>query len=90
MLLVFLIFFIVYFFMAKIDEIKEYLTTLRVFFTVAIAVMVAIGGGLVSSYRQEIYDIVFWIGVISELVLMVSVVLTIKKIKNKTREIKDL
>ena len=76
--------------MAKIDEIKEYLTTLRVFFTVAIAVMVAIGGGLVSSYRQEIYDIVFWIGVISELVLMVSVVLTIKKIKNKTREIKDL
>lgn len=52
--------------------------------------MVAIGGGLVNSYRYEIYDIVFWIGVISELVLMVSVILTIKKIKNKTREIKDL
>ena len=51
--------------MAKIDEIKEYLTTLRVFFTIAIAVMVAIGGGLVNLYRYEIYDIVFWIGVIS-------------------------
>ena len=35
--------------MAKIDEIKEYLTTLRVFFTVTIAIMVAIGGGLISS-----------------------------------------
>ncbi len=45
--------------MAKIDEIKEYLTTLRVFFTVTIAIMVAIGGGLISSYRQEIYDTVF-------------------------------
>jgi len=76
--------------MAKIDEIKEYLTTLRVFFTVAIAVMVAVGGGLVSSFRNNIYDVIFWIGVISELVLMVSVVLAIKKIKNKTREIKDL
>ena len=76
--------------MAKIDEIKEYLTTLRVFFTVTIAIMVAIGGGLISSYRQEIYDTVFWIGVISELVLMISVVFTIKKIKQKTREIKDL
>ena len=76
--------------MAKIDEIKEYLTTLRVFFTVTIAIMVAIGGGLISSYRQEIYDTVFWIGVISELVLMVSVVFTIRKIKQKTREIKDL
>ena len=76
--------------MAKIDEIKEYLTTLRVFFTVTIAIMVAIGGGLISSYRQEIYDAVFWIGVMSELILMISVVFTIKKIKQKTREIGDL
>jgi len=76
--------------MAKIDEIKEYLTTLRVYFTVTMAIMVAISGGLISSFRHEIYDIVFWIGVLSELILMVSVVLTIKKIKQKTREIKDL
>jgi len=76
--------------MAKLDEIKEYLTTLRVFFTVTIAIMVAIGGGLISSYRQELYDIIFWIGIISELILMLSVVFTIKKIKFKTREIKDL
>jgi hypothetical protein len=34
--------------------------------------------------------IVFWMGVLSELVLMISVIFTIKKIKNKTREIKDL
>jgi len=52
--------------------------------------MVAIAGGLISSYRQEIYDIIFWIGVISELILMLSVVFTIKNIKQKTREIKDL
>jgi len=51
--------------MAKIDEIKEYLTTLRVYFTVAMAIMVAISGGLISSFRQEIYDVVFWIGVSS-------------------------
>jgi hypothetical protein len=36
--------------MAKIDEIKEYLTTLRVFFTVSVAVMIAIAGGIISSY----------------------------------------
>jgi hypothetical protein len=52
--------------------------------------MVAISGSLISSFRQETYDIVFWIGVISELILMVSVIATIKKIKQKTREIKDL
>ena len=76
--------------MAKIDEIKEYLTTLRVYFTVAMAIMVAISSGLISSFRQETFDIVFWIGVLSELILMLSVVFTIKKIKQKTREIKDL
>ena len=76
--------------MAKIDEIKEYLTTLRVFFTVTIAIMVAIGGGLIGSYRKEIYDIIFWLGVVSEFILMISIIFTIKKIKSKTKEIRDI
>ena len=76
--------------MAKLDEVKEYLTTLRVFFTVMIAVMVAIGNGVVNSYRQEAYDILFWIGCASEVVLMLSVIMVIRKIKDKTQEIKDL
>ena len=76
--------------MAKIDEVKEYLTTLRVFFTVMIAVMIAIGNGVVDSYRNEIYDSMFWIGCISEIILMISVMVVVKKIKTKTNEIKDL
>ncbi len=76
--------------MAKIDAVKETLITLRVFFTVTIAMMIAIGGGLVNSYRQEIYDIMFWIGIISEVILMISVIFTIRKIKIKTKEIGDL
>jgi len=54
------------------------------------AIMVAISGSLISSFRQEIYDVVFWIGVLSEFILMLLIVFTIKKIKQKTREIKDL
>jgi len=66
------------------------LTTLRVFFTISMAIMVAISGSLISSFRQEIYDVVFWTGVLSEFILMLLIVFTIKKIKQKTREIKDL
>ncbi|NOQ32323.1 MAG: hypothetical protein GQ570_14535 [Helicobacteraceae bacterium] len=76
--------------MAKIDEIKEFLTTLRVFFTVSIAIMVAIGGGLITSYRQQTFDVVFYIGIFSEFILMISVLFIIKKLKSKTKEIKDL
>jgi hypothetical protein len=76
--------------MAKIDEIKEYLTTLRVFFTVSVAVMIAIAGGIISSYRHENFDVIYYLGILSEIILMISVVLLIKKIKSKTKEIGEL
>lgn len=52
--------------------------------------MVAIGNGIVNSYRDETYDALFWSGCISEVVLMFTVIILVKKIKNKTLEIKDL
>jgi len=76
--------------MAKIDEVKEYLTTLRVFFTVMIAVMVAVSSGVINSYRNEVYDVMFWIGCFSEIILMISVIIVVRKIKTKTNEIKEL
>lgn len=76
--------------MAKIDKIKEALITLRVAFTVLMAIMVTICGSLVSSYRQDSFDIVFWIGVFFEFAIMISLLFVIKKIKRKTDEIGDL
>jgi len=43
--------------MAKIDEVKEYLTTLRVFFTVMIAVMVAIGNGIDKKLMMSYFGL---------------------------------
>jgi DnaJ-domain-containing protein 1 len=76
--------------MSKLDEIKEFLNSLRVFFTVVIALMVAIGGGLLSSHRQNIYDIAFWFGFVSEMALALIGVIIIRKIKTKTKEIGEL
>jgi DnaJ-domain-containing protein 1 len=76
--------------MAKIDEIKEFLNSLRVFFTVVIALMVAIGGGLLGSHRQNIYDVAFWFGFACEIVLALIAIIIIRKIKTKTREIGEL
>lgn len=77
--------------MPKIDEIKEFLTILRVFFTVAVAMMVAIGGGgLIGSYRSDNYDVIFYLGLFAEIVLMFTLVFIVKKIKIKTKEIGKL
>jgi uncharacterized membrane protein YvlD (DUF360 family) len=76
--------------MADIDEVKEELITLRMFFTVTLAIMIAIGSGLVSSYRDDTIDIVFWIGFLSEIVLSFMVTVIIKKIKLRTKRIKEL
>jgi len=76
--------------MAELDEAKEFLTTLRVFFTVAVVIMVAIGGGISNSYRTQQFDIIFWLGLAIEFLLFLFIFAIIKKIKQKTREIKDL
>jgi hypothetical protein len=76
--------------MAKIDELKESLNTLRVFFSVIIALMVAIGSGIVNSYRDNILDIPFWVGFIIEAILLICIIIIIKKINLKTKEIGDI
>ena len=76
--------------MSEVDTIKETLTTLRVFFSVAMAIMVAIGGGLVSSFRKEVFDLIFWLGFIAEFILMVAVFNTTRMIKSKTIDLKEM
>ena len=76
--------------MAKIDKIKEDLTTLRVFLTITIALSVTVGGSLFASYRQDLFDVPFWIGFGSEIVCAYVIIIIINKIKSKTNEIEDL
>ncbi len=76
--------------MARIDEIKEALSSLRAYFGVCIALMVAVGGGLVSSFRSNIIDILFWVGATTFIILGIVGLAIIHKIREKTKEIGSL
>jgi len=76
--------------MAKIDEIKEILNTLRVAMSIAFGVLVIVIGSIVKRYDVNNIDNVFWIGIGFTFLLLFSIVLIIKKISDKTKEIKDL
>ncbi|MEA2072181.1 MAG: hypothetical protein U9O86_01250 [Campylobacterota bacterium] len=76
--------------MAKIDEIKEILNTLRIAMSIAFGILVILIGSIVKRYDTDKIDLIFWIGVSSSFLLLFIIFLIIKKISIKTKEIKDL
>ncbi len=76
--------------MAKIDEIKELLNSLRIWLSLTVGIVVVICGGLINRYDNSKIDIVFWSGVVLLFVLLFVIVLLIQKISKRTKEIGEL
>ncbi len=76
--------------MGKIDEVKEILNTLRVAMSIAFGILIILIGSLVKRYDNNSIDYIFWIGTVFVFILLITIVLVIKKISAKTKEIKDL
>ncbi len=76
--------------MAKIDEVKEILNTLRLFFSIGIGLVVVITGSLIKKEEVNDIDNYFWIGSFIDFVIIVGLILLIKAIKKNTKIIKDL
>ena len=76
--------------MAKIDEIKEILNTLRITMSIAFGILVVLVGSIIKRYDSNNIDIVFWIGVVFTFVILFFIVAIVIKISNKTKEMKDL
>lgn len=76
--------------MAKIDEIKEILNTLRLFFSIGIGLMVVITGALIAKQQADKIDLYFWIGALLDILIVVGLVKIINLIKEHTKEIGEL
>ena len=76
--------------MAKIDEVKEILNTLRITMSIAFGILVIVIGSVIKRYDAQNVDDIFWIGIGFSCLLLLFIALIIKKISNKTKEIKDL
>ena len=76
--------------MAKIDEIKELLNSLRIWLSLTVGVIVVVSGGLISRYDNSKTDAVFWSGMALLFLLLFVVILLILKISKRTKEIGEL
>ena len=73
--------------MAKIDETKEYITTLRVYLGFLLAIILSVGTGLTKFYISENTGLLFYLGVS---IIFISMFGFIKINKNLHKEIKKL
>lgn len=76
--------------MAKIDEVKEILNTLRIALSLVIGVIVILVGSIVGRYDAQKIDEIFWLAIFVSFVLISFVLLIVNKLSKKTKEIKDL
>ena len=73
--------------MAKIDEVKEILNTLRAVLGFLSAFLIAVGGAAGTLFKQGEIDTLFWFCVFLMSVFIFVALMVIRKIKQKTKEI---
>lgn len=76
--------------MARIDEIKEILNTLRLALSLIVGLMVILTGAIITKEQNNMIDIYFWAGIVLDLVFIVTFIRIVNAIKKYTEEIKDL
>lgn len=76
--------------MAKIDEIKEILNSLRVGLTIVVGLIVIITGSIINKEQSKQIDVYFWSGLLVDVVLLLIFMKLVFSIKKHTKEIKDL
>lgn len=76
--------------MAKLDEVKEILNTLRIWLSLTIGLMIIVVAGTIKRYDLNQIDWIFYSGAFLFFVLLFVILLIIIKISDKTKEIKEL
>ncbi len=76
--------------MAKIDEIKELLNTLRVVLSLLFGAIVLLVGSTVDRLEANKLDIWTWISIVGIFLLLIALLMIFIKISKRTKEIKDL
>jgi len=76
--------------MSKLDEVKEILTTLRIWLSLAFGAEVVLIGGLISRYDSGKEDALSLFGAGAIFVLALIIVYLSREISTKTKETRNL
>jgi F0F1-type ATP synthase assembly protein I len=76
--------------MAKIDEIKEILNSLRIAMSIIAGIIVVLIGKLFTKFENNQFDFIFWLIIVVTILVIIAEATIVFNISKKTKEIKDL
>ena len=76
--------------MAKIDQIKEKLNTLRVLLSLSVGLILGLSAKISSFYDNDIFDARFYLAIIVTNLLIIVILYIAIKINKNINKIKDL
>jgi len=76
--------------MAKIDEIKEHIASLRAYLNIIIAILLTIGAGVSKLYLSQEINVLFWSGILLIILLIFVFVFVSKSMHKQIERLKDL
>ncbi len=76
--------------MPKINEVTERINYLKSFLTILFGLIVLITGGLISLYRQNSIDEIFWFGLVIIFIAFLGIVKIMSKIGHYLNKLGDL
>ncbi|KIM03464.1 MAG: hypothetical protein KN64_12140 [Sulfurovum sp. AS07-7] len=76
--------------MAKLDELKEILTTMRLWLSLLFGSIFLVGSGVVNRIDKNQVDVLFWIGLGLIFLFGLIIIFLSVKISKITKQIKEL
>ncbi len=76
--------------MSKLDSKKEQLNTLRTIFGIIVAIILTMSAGLINMYYKSNIDILFYMGIFFDIILLISLPIIAKYMVKIIKEIEEL
>jgi len=76
--------------MSKLDSKKELLNTLRTSFGIVVAIILTLTAGLINMYYKSNIDILFYLGIVLDIIFLLILPLIMKYIVKSIKEIEEL
>jgi len=76
--------------MADLDSAKDFINNIRLYMSISVAVILAIGSGIAKMYNASIFNYLFYAGNILLFIFILLSIYLAKALHKKTLELKDL
>ncbi len=76
--------------MAKLDKVNKEIDLIKSLLFLLLAIFISIIVGLISRYDKSVIDIIFWIGVTLEPLILLASIKVTKLLMNKIKELERL